>query len=1358
MILFVHHYGHDIRKKEIEITSEKIRSIRELLGLSQVEAGELLGGGPRAFTKYEAGTVKPAASVINLLRLLEANPAAIITLGGRKPRPMAAAGIRPFEVTGEHIAVLTERTLPQLLRRLLGAEAQAHSLPAAGIHVAASIHTADGGEDGRIEWTGGPDRTPFLPSRLCQFQSKAGSIGPKAAGRAVLTRKGAIKDMVRSAAEASGCYVMLCGHSYVQKQIEARERPIRETLRGAGLTIDDTQVGFRDADQIADWANHHPSVATWLKEQTQPGTIGPFRSWSHWAGRAEHDGSPWVEDERLPGLRAWLREQLTEPRSVCRVVGLSGIGKSRLILEALGPTEQDEAAGYFLGDLVLYAVESEAGSEAINGVVQTLADDRQRAVVVVDRCASETHRILAGMVLRRSSRLSLVTIDDEVPPGTLDKMTYKVQEAPPSVTEAIVKQVWPGLPYEDQRRLERFSRGFPKIAVLVAQAWTESRPIAHAMDDDLVDAFILGRKPRERDLLLESAALLATFGPVRVGHPDGDQLGEIAARGRGLDAADLRVAVQRLIDRGAAQRRGGVVILQPRPIAMKLAERWWREWGGAEWDAVLAGDASPDLKVLAARQLAWINTTEAAPKVVRHVCRSGGPFDGAEGISRTDHAEVLSALAEVDPEAVAVQIRRCLNDVEDLSKVEGDARSHLVSALEKIAFHPDSFEDGARLMLRLAVAENETWGNNATGRFIDLFPVLLGNTAADGNARLSVLDSVLDEAAESNDARQRAIVVEALIAGSGMDHFSRFLGPESHGSRPALKSWRPATDREAASYVQSCATRLAELATRDDECAMVARAGLGRNLRGLAGSGFIDAVETVVRQVGTMVAYWPEALEGLGQFLRYDAGKTGQETANRVRTLIAELTPQSLESRVRFLVTEMPWDYPSDEDLYFETRDRRRVEAVRALAAELVDEPTRLEGILPQISRGEQRMTYTFGVAVADLADAPLDWLESIILAVVETPESERNYDLLSGYVTGIAEEYPDIVQALKQRAAQSPELAPGLPLICWRLGITTSDIDLVIDALRAGRLPPLALMQWTSGRVLAKLPAPSVAPLIDVMLDHGAEAFAVALGLMESCARGTPGKIAGFRPQIRKSVEKFTRWKQLRKQQIAAADFERNVRWMLEQGREDGDARAVALDLAKALVNVEGHGGEPFLRPVIPKLLSGFPEIAWPLIGQAIVSDRQRARRLAHVLRGRLPADGESNPVILSLPEDTLFAWCHAHPDHAPAFVAEVVPVLASSELEASERSLHPVMIRLLDEFGDREGVLQAMLDNMHTFSWSGSLASRFALFEEPLRTLRNHSKPKVRRWATSTLRGLAATIENAHDEEEEREARWEA
>ena len=48
------------------------------------------------------------------------------TLTGSGRPPASAGDILPFEVTGEHIELLTERTFPVLLRRLLSAEAQAH--------------------------------------------------------------------------------------------------------------------------------------------------------------------------------------------------------------------------------------------------------------------------------------------------------------------------------------------------------------------------------------------------------------------------------------------------------------------------------------------------------------------------------------------------------------------------------------------------------------------------------------------------------------------------------------------------------------------------------------------------------------------------------------------------------------------------------------------------------------------------------------------------------------------------------------------------------------------------------------------------------------------------------------------------------------------------------------------------------------------------------------------------------------------------------------------------------------------------------------------------------------------------------
>jgi len=53
---------------------KEVADIRGRLGLSQRRAGELLGGGPRAFQKYESGEQQVSVPMANLLRLLEKDP------------------------------------------------------------------------------------------------------------------------------------------------------------------------------------------------------------------------------------------------------------------------------------------------------------------------------------------------------------------------------------------------------------------------------------------------------------------------------------------------------------------------------------------------------------------------------------------------------------------------------------------------------------------------------------------------------------------------------------------------------------------------------------------------------------------------------------------------------------------------------------------------------------------------------------------------------------------------------------------------------------------------------------------------------------------------------------------------------------------------------------------------------------------------------------------------------------------------------------------------------------------------------------------------------------------------------------
>jgi len=61
-----------------------------------------------------------------------------------------------------------------------------------------------------------------------------------------------------------------------------------------------------------------------------------------------------------------------------------------------------------------------------------------------------------------------------------------------------------------------------------------------------------------------------------------------------------------------------------------------------------------------------------------------------------------------------------------------------------------------------------------------------------------------------------------------------------------------------------------------------------------------------------------------------------------------------------------------------------------------------------------------------------------------------------------------------------------------------------------------------------------------------------------------------------------------------------------------------------------------------------------------------------------------------------------------------------------------------------------------MHTFGWSGSRTTYYALYEVPLRSLENHPIGAVRRWAHQMLSHMMAEIQSAKTEDDEQRARW--
>ena len=89
------HTGQDMKvsdrmlnllKARIEglLEPEEVRRIRKKLAISQTEAGQMIGGGPRAFQKYESGDLLPSRAISSALVLLDHDPKALAVLKGRQ--------------------------------------------------------------------------------------------------------------------------------------------------------------------------------------------------------------------------------------------------------------------------------------------------------------------------------------------------------------------------------------------------------------------------------------------------------------------------------------------------------------------------------------------------------------------------------------------------------------------------------------------------------------------------------------------------------------------------------------------------------------------------------------------------------------------------------------------------------------------------------------------------------------------------------------------------------------------------------------------------------------------------------------------------------------------------------------------------------------------------------------------------------------------------------------------------------------------------------------------------------------------------------------------------------------------------
>jgi len=708
-------------------------------------------------------------------------------------------------------------------------------------------------------------------------------------------------------------------------------------------------------------------------------------------------------------------------------------------------------------------------------------------------------------------------------------------------------------------------------------------------------------------------------------------------------------------------------------------------------------------------------------------------------------SRLFRALVEVNPEATSKVLSNILRPLkeEELLAIRGDVRRNLVWALEKLCFRETCFEESANSLLLLASAENESFANNATGQFKQLFRTFLSGTEAPPALRLKIIDSALD----SNRESMRKLGVDALDEVIETYLGSRAVGAEYQGSGQPLEEWRPKIWAEAFEYWDEALTRLRKLVIERDQLSSNAKNSISHHIRDLMRYGRVDSVDNAIKDiVKSDGPFWPKALENIKDCLRYEGCQMPPEGRAKLEEWILLSTPHNLGDRLKLYISNPPYEHEEEGGLFKDVA----AENAKNLALEIASDPLSLVPHLKDLLSGEQRMAYWFAT---NLVQAVHQWEPLLSQTIGELPGIEKpNITFLLGILNGIFILDPSEWENVVDRLSKTEALIPYYANIVTSGKVTEAQLNIFVELTTKNKIRAIFAKNFIYGKPLEHLSPDIVRRFVLDLASLNPGAAWVALHILSMYCYGNKEKWEQCKGSFREILVKLPLNKDLQHDQLDMYHWQQVAEKLViseeEEFAKDISRRIVEYCSAELDISDLWHHVQPLLRKVFQR----YGQEVWPIFSDAIKkADPLNKYRLSQLL-GSGSAFEKRNPSVLAeLPDKVLKDWCLEEPSIAPIFVAEATDILLDTKEGVK---ISPRGEFLIDNFGDNGRVLSALSMNMGSFGWTGSAVPHLKQELAVLEPLKNHPTAGVREWASHRITYLSKRIER--EEKSDQEHDW--
>lgn len=1052
--------------------------------------------------------------------------------------------------------------------------------------------------------------------------------------------------------------------------------------------------------------------------------FSPLHTWYEQEERKAFHGFPFYENEKI----LTIKEIIQHSDKDLRILGMSGIGKTRIVHEAF---RKEEYA--FYRNNYLYTVFSDDESASIRSSIEDyLADPKNECIICIDNCPPSFARIIQNTKRDYLARNRIITIfnhqdqDYNDPVSDVETIAIGLNDVS-SVVDSILDGAYSQLSDDRKKVIKDFSAGLPMMAVILAENAKSGRlDFTRIPNNELVDKLLDIDKNHEKEIL-KSCALFSHIG----------YRGEVESETKfiicnkhitplldGDDDARMTLFLRtfnKYTAREIYEIQGRFFAIRPIPLSLKLAEDWLSECTPERLLNVVTDiqieDSRKNSQLLTsafASQMSNLAGNEKAQNLVKTLTGIESPFANAEVLNTELGSRLIRFLVEVDPVAVADLLWRVFGEMstESLLLIK-DGRRNLVWTIQKLCFDKRTFRIGTKLLIKLAMAENEFWGNNATNEAITLFHVYLPGTEADLDARIEIINWIrtLDGA---EDLLIR-ILSSALMSGNR----SYISGAEKQGFK-RLDHYMP-SGAEIVKYWENISSIMKDCIVAYPDKLDNLSDVVSSNFDGLIRSGAITLAFDLAEFVADKRNWeWEKMRESLRMISWRNGWKEYPKSLKiRIQQFNDKLTKDDFISRFR--------DASHYEGGSWDEEMKKKNELYKGLAHDFVEKENANDIILRQVLLDSNLKPYNvFGTELYNCVCNDSSLYQRISTTIISTISETKNYadSTMIGFWSHASKQ--DFEAVNPTILGQIPDaLFPLLAIRCSAL----DECSLLFNLVSTGRANINSFNLFCSHCDWSKHDKDSILDFFDRLARLSSDGSTIALERMKS--------LLYFDKQDKKWSFLVEEYRKLIIEEIAPVRID-NKEYMecVEMILDQYNSPIVASFISKKLLsffmtessnqNITGHYVDSVLSIIFDKY---FDEV-WPDWSKSL-ADPSKINfsyhlkfKLGHSIGGI--GDGA---LFGGNHSDALKQWCADYPNSAPIVLATYVPIYDGEQLS-------DLAIFLLNNYGNNKSVLTELGCNLGSFSCVGSAVPIFEKKKKALQALVPHKNPIVNQWLLDNIK----------------------